>query len=184
MRRARKHLLQDVFLLAISIALAVYIVRLDVVSTLLAYTGDGVLFVSFIAGAFFTSLFTAAPAMVVLGSLMLEHNLMLVTLVASLGAVVGDYLLFLFVRKRLSADAEYLSRGPRLARVAHAFRRRHLHRLLPLVGVLFLITPLPDELALALLGLSDMRPRWFIVLSFASHFVGILAIGLVARSLT
>jgi len=183
MRRARRHLWQDLFIIALSLAAAWAIVHYQLVQTLLAYTGDGIVAASFVAGMFFTSVATTAPALAVLGELSLAGNLALVALVGGLGAVVGDYVLFSFVRDRVSQDATYLLRGPKIQRALHIFKRRHFRRVLPIMGALIIASPLPDELGLALLGLSGISSRYFFAVSYCMNVIGILLVGLAARGL-
>lgn len=181
MQRAR--LLQDALAIAASVWAAWAIVHFDFVQAVLAQAGDGVVWVSLVAGIFFTSLITTAPAIAVLGELSITANLFIVALVGALGAVVGDYLIFVFVRDRVSQDAAYLLRGPRFRRMFLVFRRPHFRRVLPIAGALIIASPLPDELGLALLGFSRIDRRYFFAISYAMNFIGILSIGLVARGL-
>lgn len=180
---ARRRLRQDLYLILASLIVAWAIVRFDLVSAALAYTGDGVLLAALLAGAFFTSIVTTAPAIAVLGELSLHMNLFVLAVLGGAGAVAGDYLIFLFVRDRISADAAYLLRGPKMRRALHVFKNRHFRRVLPLIGGLIIASPLPDELGLALLGLGKMRTSRFVILSFFFNFIGIVLIGLAARGL-
>jgi hypothetical protein len=179
MRRAR--LLQDALAIAASIWAAWAIVHFNLVHAALAQAGDATIWASLIAGLFFTSLITTAPAIAVLGELMVGANLFVVALVGALGAVAGDYLIFAFVRDRISQDAGYLLRGPRFRRMFHIFRQPHFRRVLPVIGALIIASPLPDELGLALLGFSRMDRRYFFAISYSMNFIGILLIGLAAR---
>lgn len=181
MRRAR--LLQDALAIAASVWAAWAIVHFNLVQAALAQAGDGVIWVSLVAGIFFTSLITTAPAIAVLGEVSLGTNLFVVALVGALGAVLGDYLIFVFVRDRISQDAAYLLRGPRFRRMFHIFRQPHFRRVLPVAGALIIASPLPDELGLALLGFSRIDKRYFFAISYAMNFIGIASIGLMARGL-
>ena len=173
----------DLLLVATSVALAVYIVDAGLVHRALAAAGDGILFTSFVAGLFFTSFFTTPPAIAVLGELAQEGNLFFVVVVGAVGAVIGDYILFMFVRDRVAADAKELISGPKLKRFMRILKRGHFRRVLPVIGALIIASPLPDELGLALLGISSMRTRSFFILSFCMNALGILLIGLAARTL-
>lgn len=181
--RQKSQALYDLALIAASVAVAAVIVKTNLVHQALEFSGDGVILTSFVAGLFFTSLFTTAPAIVVLGELALEGNLLLVAVVGGLGAVVGDYLLYAFVRDRISADASFLLRGPRFKRFWHIINRSHFRRVMPIVGALIIASPFPDELGLALLGVSSISTRSFFILSFSMNALGILLIGIAARSI-
>ncbi len=176
-------MLQDAFAIVASVWAAWAIVHFDLVSAALERAGDGVLWASLVAGLFFTSLITTAPAIAVLGELTLEANIFTVALVGALGAVLGDYIIFAFVRDRVSQDAAYLLRGPRFRRMFHIFTQPHFRRVLPVVGALIIASPLPDELGLTLLGFAHIDRRYFFAVSYCMNFLGIVLIGLAARGL-
>jgi len=178
----RRHVVQDLVAIAASIAIAVIIVRYELVQAALAAMGDGTLLASFIAGMFFTSVLTTAPAIAVLGELSLQGNFLLVALLGAAGAVVGDYIIFAFVRDRISNDIAHLLKRRTLGRLHAIFRRPTFKWLLPFLGGLIIASPLPDELGLALLGFTRLTTRLFVPLSFAFNAAGIVAIGLVTRA--
>ena len=184
---AKRHLWQDFFILSASILLAWAIVHYELVQLLLRQTGDGILLSSFIAGMFFTSITTTAPAIAVLGELSLQAppggGLLLIAVVGGAGAVIGDYLIFMFVRDRVSDDIAYLLKRTGTPRFFKIFHRKTFRRLLPFIGGLIIASPLPDELGLTLLGIVRMHTSRFLFLSFVFNSAGILLIGLAARSL-
>ena len=181
---AKRHLRQDFFIVLASIAVAWAIVHFGAVDTALAYPGLNILLAAFIAGMFFTSVMTTAPAMAMLGTLSLHGNPALVALIGGLGAVCGDYLIFAFVRDRLGDDFAYLIKRTGTPRFFKIFHRKSFRWVLPFAGGLIIASPLPDELGLAMLGLARMRTSRFIALSFVFNSIGILIIALVARSLS
>jgi hypothetical protein len=181
--KRRRHVVQDLLIVGASVVLAVAIVRYGLVQQLLAQTGDSVIAATFIAGIFFTSIATTAPAIAVLGELSLHGNLWLTAILGGLGAIIGDSLLFLFVRDRVSDDIGYLLSRTGTPRYIKLFKRHTFRWVLPFVGGLIIASPLPDELGLALLGMSKMSTTRFMLLSFAFNATGILLIGLAARAL-
>ena len=160
---AKRHLRQDFFILLASIAVAWAIVHFGIVETLLLYTGDGVLLTGFIAGMFFTSVMTTAPAMAVLGVLSFHINPLVLAVVGGAGAVCGDYLIFAFVRDRLGDDFAYLIKRTGTPRFFKIFHRKTFRSVLPFIGGLIIASPLPDELGLTLLGLARMRTSRFLL---------------------
>lgn len=178
---AERRITQDVLILAGSILFALFLAQSGVVHGLIQ-SGGNVYVASFIAGMFFTSVVTTAPAMVVLGGLALEGNIAVVALVGAMGAVVGDYLIFAFVRDRLSEDIAHLLSRAKLKRAKALFRRPTFKWFLPFVGGLIIASPLPDELGLALLGAAKLPTRKFVLISYTFNAVGIVLIGLVAHS--
>ncbi len=180
---AKRHLLQDFLIIAASILLAWAIVHFALVEALVQMLGGSVLAAIVLGGIFFTSITTTAPAIAILGELSLGNNLALVALLGGAGAVVGDYIIFAFVRDRVSEDIAYLLKRTGTPRIFKIFHRKTFRRLLPFLGGLIIASPLPDELGLTLLGLAHMRTSRFILLSYAFNVAGIFLIGLAARSL-
>ncbi len=181
--RRQRHLRQDFYIVVASVIAAWAIVHFGIVDAVLAGTGNHVLLATFIGGMLFTSVLTTAPAMAVLGVLSVSLHPLLLALIGASGAVIGDYIIFAFVRDRVSDDIGYLIARTRSPRFFKLFHRKTFRWLAPFVGGLIIASPLPDELGLALLGLTRTRTRHFIVISFTFNFIGILLIALAARAL-
>lgn len=178
-----RRLAVDTLVVVASVLFAIYIVKSGAIHLLVSATSGNMALASFIAGLFFTSLFTTAPATVVLGELAQQGSLPMVALAGAVGAVMSDYLLFLFVRTRIAADAKMLPTGPRLKLVVRALKHSRLRFVLPVIGALIIASPLPDELGMLLLGVSSVKSRSFLLISFGMNALGIVAIGLAARAL-
>jgi hypothetical protein len=182
--RRGQALLWDAALVAVSVGVAVILVRTDVLISVLSRTHELALLGSFIAGMFFTSTFTVAPAAVTLGEIAQVSSLWEVALVGGLGAMVGDFVIFRFVRDRLSAHLmEYLEMVGGTEKLASVLTRKSTRWFSWILGGLLIASPLPDELAVTLLGASKMRTGWFAAVSFAFNALGILFISLAARAL-
>lgn len=175
-----KKLVIDLVIVVVSIIAAIYIVRSGAVEHILAMTGDRILLTSLVAGLFFTSVFTTAPAIAVLGSLSHHGNIFLIAAIGAAGAVLGDFILFSFVRNRIAKDASVLLRGKRWRGLRHLLRNRTLHRLLPIIGAIIVASPFPDEVGLALMGVSKLSVGKFLLIAYCMNALGILAIGFVA----
>ncbi len=183
MNAQKRRLLRNVFFFFGSIVGAILVVRLGTVHTFLESVGGLTHVGSFLAGMFFTSLFTTAPAIVVLGQLALTTPLWIVALFGGLGAVVGDYILFLLIRQGLSKDVEYLVAHSGFKRLRKIMHTKLFHHVLPLLGALVLASPLPDEIGLAMLGFSKVDKDRFLLISLAMNTLGIFVIGLIARGM-
>lgn len=177
-------LLQDVLIIAASIGVAVLLIRTDVLVTILTSAKELEFLGSFVAGLFFTSVFTTAPAVVTLGEIARANSIVPVVLFGALGAVIGDLLIFRFVRDRFSEHLLELAGHKSIGRRTRALLKMRFFRWLSLfVGGLIIASPFPDELGIGLFGLSKMKTSWFIPLSFVFNGIGILVIGLIARAL-
>lgn len=180
MERKKKYLIRDCIFIVISIGVAFYLFESGAMHrftlALAGYQWVG----SFFAGVLFTSLFTTAPAIVVLGELATEQSVLQVALVGALGAMVGDLILFNLVRDRIAEDIAFMLSQVRVRRLRALFKTKLFHSLTPFIGALVIASPLPDELGLTLLGLSKISERTFLVISFVMNAVGIYTIGMIA----
>ena len=175
---------RDAAIVALSVAVAVLLVRTDALSSVLASSREFGLLGSFVVGMFFTSIFTVAPATVTLAEIAQAGAVLSTAIAGGLGAVVGDLIIFRFVRDRLSEHlAEVLKRSEGMQRLKALFRYRIFRWLTILAGGLIIASPLPDELGIGLLGFSKVKTALFIPLSFVLNSIGIYVIGVVARSL-
>jgi hypothetical protein len=179
---ARLHRARNVFLIAVSLYVAFELLRTGVIEAWVMAASLHIIPGSFIAGALFTSLFTVAPATVALAEMGHVASPWLVAAVGAAGAVVGDLFLFMFVRDAVAREAPLFLNNSQRRRIRVIFKRPFLHWLLPTFGALIILSPLPDELGLALMGISRIRTAWFVPISYAMNFLGILAVALVGRA--
>ncbi len=171
---------KDAVLIAISITAAVVLSKSGVYERVLHESSNIELIGAFVAGLFFTSFFTTPLAIAAFVSLGTQMDPVFMALLGGLGAVVGDLILFSFVRHTFQEDVEYLLRSAGHKRVLAAVKRRTFRWVLPFVGALVLASPLPDELGVALMGVSHMRVGTLIAVSYVMNSLGIALIGLLS----
>ncbi len=173
---------RDVLIIAISIVAAIYASRSGVVDTIFLVSPESVYIGTFIAGLFFTSLFTTPFAIAMFVSLAPEINILVMALLGATGSVLGDLLLFGLIRHTFRDDLEHLLSLRRFHRAVAIFHRRVFRWVLPFVGALIIASPLPDELGIGLMGVSRMKVSTLIAISYVMNTIGILLIGLAAVS--
>lgn len=183
-KSTRGYLVQDLMIIIMSIFLAVVLVQTQILAQIISTTKEYGLLGSFIAGIFFTSIFTTAPSIVALGELSQMQSVIQVAFFGAAGAMLGDLLIFQFIRDKLSEHLMELMKD----QIAGAKRKfRHHLKFFKwftfFVGGLIIASPLPDELGVGLLGLSRMNVVWFAPLAFLFNFIGIIMVGLVANAL-
>lgn len=181
--QARKNLREDLVNICVSVLFAWFLIASGTPADLLSLSDAGKLAQSFIAGLFFTSAFTLAPAAVFLSELAQSAPPLLVAFFGGLGAACGDLILFLFIRDRLARDLEAVVKKKALRRFFHSFHFGFWKWLAPLLGALVIASPLPDEFGLSLLGFARTRISVLLPLAFAMNFLGILALTAVASAL-
>jgi len=178
---AQRRITKDLTVLAISFLFAVFLVKSGAVQALVN-AGGNIYATSFVAGIFFTSVITTAPAVAVLAGLGSDGNILLIALVGAAGAVIGDYILFAFLRNRMEGDVEHLMSRRRSTRLHVLFSRPTFKWLTPFVAGLLIAIPLPtDEVAMSLLAVAKLPNRLFIPLAYTFNVVGIYAIVLVGH---
>ncbi len=169
------HLIKDISIIILSILTAFVIVSLGFVDWMLSVFQSSLL-ASFIAGIFFTSLLTISPASIVLAELGTRAAPLEVAFFGALGALVGDMLLFYFVKDKISQDiGELLKKG-----IQHyhldMLHSKYARWVLPTLGAFIIASPLPDELGIMLLGAAKMKTRYLIPVSFIMNFIGVLLV--------
>ncbi|MDP2685417.1 MAG: hypothetical protein Q8P20_10400 [bacterium] len=140
---------------------------------------------AFIAGMLFVSIFTVSTGVLIL--LILAERLPLIPLgiIGGLGAVIGDLLIFKFVRDGLIGEIKLVEENIKdelksiefiddhmNSRPAKHFRKHMLALLhtkyfswiLPATGVLILTSPLPDEMGMGLMGISKIKTYQLLLL--------------------
>ncbi len=177
-------LIWDAAIIALSVLVAVILVETNVIGKILTSARELKLLGSFIAGMFFTSIFTTAPSIVTLGQIAHSNSIALTAFFGAIGAVLGDLIIFRFVKDRLSEHLMELIKHEGWGKRAKALLRlKYLRWFTFFAGGLIIASPLPDELGISILGLSKIKTLWFIPISFAFNFIGIIIIGLAAKAL-
>lgn len=134
---------------------------------------------AFVVGALFTSFFTTLPATATLFLLGGELNPFLLAAIGAAGAVVMDYVIYRFVKDDFLEEIEDFS--PTLKKDIELFsqnvrKSKFLRDFVPLLAGLIIASPLPDELAVTMLGITKLDPKKFLFYSYFFNFLGILLI--------
>ena len=136
---------------------------------------------AFLAGVLFVSSFTVATSIVVIGILSDNIHPLVLGLIGGVGAMIGDLLIFRYIKDHLTDELKMLFGKEGTSYVRSVSHSKYIHWTLPVIGVFIIASPLPDELGISLLGLSDISQKKFMLISFVSNALGILAIASVAK---
>jgi hypothetical protein len=178
MTKNKKDLVIDLSILFISVVFAVWLGGSELLEEFLVATKESKFLGSLIGGMFFTSIFTTAPAVVILGEISQNTSALYVAAIGAVGALLGDLLMFKFLKDRLAKDFYALFHMDMNQRY---FRIPRFRWLIVLLGGLIIASPFPDELGLAILGFSNTRTNLVIPVSLVFNFLGIIAIALIAK---
>jgi len=172
---------RDIGAIVLSVFVAIFITESGIINHVLASTESHIIG-SFIAGIFFTSIFTAVPATVVLVEIVGVNSVLVVALFGAVGALLGDLVIFRFVRDTLAENLMKFIKEGHHTKLRALFYSRAYRRFLPFVGALIIASPLPDEVGLVMLGAAGVKTRYFLILSFTLNFVGLVALGLITKA--
>lgn len=172
----------EIVALGLSFFVAVYLVRNGALDALFSITEAAPL-QSVVAGSFFTSVFTTAPAIAALAKLSQHAPLYIVATFGALGAVCGDLFLIRFTRSRLVDDLLHHAISNKTQRRLEKYRSGPIGWMTLALGAFIIASPLPDELGLMLMGFTVVRTLYLIPISFVMNFTGIVLIGLATAAL-
>lgn len=182
MTKRKKHLLQDIILLALSVAFAIFIVKTGTAEKIIFSLEDWKFLGIILAGMFFTSMFTTAPSIALLGTFAETTPLLIVAILGGFGAMLGDYVIFRFAKDRISKDIKYLQSFSRKDRFSEILKTQLFKFFIPLLGAFIIASPFPDEIGVIMLGVSKVKNRFFLTLSFVLNGIGILVVGWIAKT--
>jgi hypothetical protein len=181
MPKTNSKLIKDLILISLSIVSAILLVQSGIIENLLNKSLDFGLLSIFIAGIFFTSIFTTAPAIAIITEIADREPLWAIAVLGGVGAVFGDYIIFHLIRYHIKEDVKSLLNLKRRSRWRFLFSTRIPKWFLALVGGIVIASPLPDELGIALIGFSKTNTFAFAIISFLCNSLGILVIAFLAR---
>lgn len=180
-KRWRRWKYKNTALLVLSLGVFFYIAQTPQVDAVIKSVGNLGYLGAFITGIFFVSTFTVAPAAVVLFHLANVLHPVEIALLAGLGAMVGDYIIFRFMKDRVFEELLPLARKAQTPRMKALFKSPYFAWVLPLVGAFVIASPLPDEIGVSMLGLSKVKQWQFFLLAFVLNAVGIFLVVSAAR---
>lgn len=180
----RNNLIRNILIILISVGSAVLLERLGIFHTLLTYSRQAALIGNFIAGFFFTSVLTTGPAAIALKEIATTTPLLQVAVIAAIGSMMGDLILFLFLRNKVESNFVALLQSPKAQRWIKLLHLDLFRWALPFFGALLLASPLPDEVGLSVIGISKIKTSTFMALSYCMNVINIILIVTVIRVLT
>jgi len=199
---------KNTLLLMVSILSAYYLLKLrnfeDFLFGLKNFSYVG----SFFSGVLYANSLTLAPSVSIFYLLGKKLDPFLIAAFGAAGSMLGDYLIFKFVKDNLMKELKLLSEEvfnttnyyfqnsifyhlfpfSNLAlskkfkiMMLKASRSKTYNLFIKLVGFFFIASPLPDELGIALLGITGQETKRFLFLSYLLNFTGIFSISYFSR---
>ncbi len=172
---------ENTTLLILSLILVYFLAQTPLLDSAIDTLGNLGYIGAFIVGIFFVSTFTVAPAGIVLYHLADQLHPIEVALLAGAGAMIGDYVMFRFMRDKVFDELRPVLLRLQTPKVKIIFKSPYFAWLLPLVGAFIIASPFPDEIGVSMLGASKIKQWQFFLLAFILNSIGIFAIVSLSR---
>lgn len=160
-----------------SLVLAYFVFRNETLHTFLLHLGNFGYVGAFLAGMLFVSTFTVATGAIILLVLTETLSPIEIGVIAGLGAVVGDFAIFRFVKDDLAREIKLIynkiDRNHHFKKVLHT---KYFSWTLPVIGAVIIASPLPDEVGVSLMGISKLKTYQFLLVSFILNAIGIFLV--------
>lgn len=174
---------RNTLLFLFSIILIASLIEIPVIKNLVLRIGEFGYLGALVAGIFFVSTFTFVPAGIVLFFLAENFNPFYIAIIAGLGTVLGDYLIFRFFKDRVFEEIRPALRKIGKPLVNKLIFTSRFSWMVPVLGAILIASPLPDEIGIALMGLSKIKNWQFLVIAFFLNSLGILLMLLLLKSI-
>lgn len=172
---------RNTFILIISLIIFFWLTTTPLVDNIIKHVGSLGYLGAFITGVLSVSTYTVAPSLVILFHLADILHPIEIAILAGLGAMFGDYVVFHFLKDRVFEELLPLIQKIGKGKIKNLFKSPYFVWLTPMLGAILIASPLPDEIGLGVLGLSKIKKWQFFLLSFTLNTVGIFLIVLAAR---
>lgn len=168
---------KNLTLVLLGIALAIVLSKIESFHLFLLHLGNFGYIGALIAGILFVNIFTVSTGALILLILAESLSAIEIGLIAGLGAVIGDLLIFHLVKDNITQELELIynkiDHKHHLVKLLHT---KYFSWSLPVIGALIIASPFPDELGITLMGISKMKTSKFIVVSYLLNSLGIISI--------
>ncbi|HRY63248.1 MAG TPA: hypothetical protein P5267_01410 [Patescibacteria group bacterium] len=139
---------------------------------------------AFLAGVFYAYSFTAGAAVAILVILGGDLNIIMAGLLAGVGSLISDLLIFKFIRHSFEEEITKISASHFWDKWRNNYHLNLIFKkyILPILGSIIIASPLPDELGVAMLASDKLiSSRVFAIMSYALNTAGIFIILLIGK---
>jgi uncharacterized membrane protein YdjX (TVP38/TMEM64 family) len=154
----------------------IFLYQLEIFHSFLLQLGSWGYIGAFLAGILYISTYTVGTGIVILLILAEKLNHLELVFFAGLGSILGDYLIYKFVRDDISDEVGRLYKKFGGNHLNHLLHTKYFSWFLPVIGAIIIVSPFPDELGISLMGLSKMKTYQFILIAAILDFIGIFLV--------
>lgn len=128
---------------------------------------------AFLAGILFVSSFSVGTGAAILLVLAKTQSHLELSIIAGIGGAFGDFAIFRFIRNGLISEITPIYKQLGGNQITKILNVKYLKWLLPFIGAFMIASPFPDEIGIALMGISKIKTYQFVALSFILDTIGI-----------
>ncbi|MBP7859635.1 hypothetical protein KA001_01585 [Patescibacteria group bacterium] len=171
------HVYKNIILFLSCVAVGYLIFKNQAAHSFLLHLGNFGYLGVFLAGFMFVSTFTLVPGTILLTFFSEYIPLYEVLIVGALGATTFDFLAFLFIKNKVSEEVNiFIKIFNKKSYFRKVISSHYFSWMLPIIGAIILASPIPDEIGISMLGISNMSKIKFVVLSFVLNSIGIFVV--------
>ncbi len=167
---------KNLIIFFLSLIVAFLLSRFEPFSNFLLNLGELGYLGAFFAGILFVSIFTVATGAVILLVLAESLSPIEIGIIAGLGAVVGDFIIFRFIKDNLLEEVTPIYNRFGGNHISHVLHTKYFSWTLPVIGAIIIASPFPDEIGVSLMGISKMKTYQFLLTSFLLNAIGIFLV--------
>lgn len=157
-----------------SIAITIFLAQSSAFSQFILGLGSYRYPMAFVAGIMFVMTFAAPVGGLILTLLAKQMPFALLVAISGMGAVLADYTILKSLNQEFLEEIEDVLNEFHGKKLIHIFQSPMFRWTLPLLVAFIIISPLPDNLAVGLLGMSRIAPHRFAFSSMLFNTVGIV----------
>jgi len=174
---------KNLTLVFLGIIIAIILSRIETFHYFLLHLGSLGYIGALIAGILFVNIFTVSTGVLILLILAESLSAIEIGLIAGVGAVIGDLLIFHLVRDNIANELEQIyNKIDHKHHIVKLLHTKYFNWSLPVIGALIIASPLPDELGITLMGISQMKIYKFIIVSYLLNALGIFLVISIAQA--
>lgn len=159
-------------MLAIGLALAIFLAKNQAFNNFLLGMGQYGYLSALLAGAMFVCTFTVATGGLIIFTLAKTLNPFELILFGMLGAVIFDMFVFKSIKGSVDKEIKEAFNNPRFGHFKKILHTKYFAWMMPIIGFLVFISPIPDEFGISLMGLSKIKTYQFLLISILNHSIG------------
>ncbi len=176
-RRWRRYHFKNLTYFGISIVVGLILLKTPFFREIIFHLGNFGYIGAFFGGILFVSTFTVSIGTALLLLLAETLHSIEIGIIAGIGAVVGDLIIFQYIRsKGLISEIKHFFEFFGGDKLKHLIHTKYFSWTLPVLGAIIIASPLPDEMGVGLMGISKLKTSQFILLSFVLNAIGIFLV--------